>query len=174
TKLSQSISRVQRGGNETQALLAEWVSARSGQPFFAFLHLFEPHSPYEPPEPYLSRYKHAYDGEIARADEIVGNFVRFLKERDIYDRALIVFLSDHGEGLNDHGEDEHGVLLYREAIHVPLIIKFPKSARRGETVKSPAALVDVFPSVADALGVPPPAGLAGASLVARLRGKAAP
>ena len=75
-------------------------------PFFAFLHLFEPHSPYEPPEPYRSRYPLLYDGEIARADEILGQFVRFLKDRDIYDRALVIFLSDHGEGLNDHGEDE--------------------------------------------------------------------
>jgi arylsulfatase A-like enzyme/Flp pilus assembly protein TadD len=174
TKMSQSISRVQRGGNDTQAILAEWVSGQSGKPFFAFLHLFEPHSPYEPPEPYLSRYKLAYDGEIARADEIVGNFVRFLKERDIYDRALIVFLSDHGEGLNDHGEDEHGVLIYREAIHVPLMIKFPKALRRGETVKTPAALVDVFPTIADALGFPAPSGLAGASLVAGLRPGASP
>jgi arylsulfatase A-like enzyme/Flp pilus assembly protein TadD len=172
TKMSQSISRVQRGGDDTQALLAEWVSGHSGKPFFAFLHLFEPHSPYEPPEPYLSRYKLPYDGEIARADEIVGHFVRFLKERDIYDRALIVFLSDHGEGLNDHGEDEHGVLLYREAIHVPLMIKFPKSLRRGETARTPAALVDVFPTVADVLGLPAPTGLAGASLAAVLRGGA--
>lgn len=174
TKMSQSISRIQRGGNDTQALLAEWVSSQSAKPFFAFLHLFEPHSPYEPPEPYLSRYKLRYDGEIARADEIIGNFVRFLKERDIYDRALIVFLSDHGEGLNDHGEDEHGVLLYREAIHVPLMIKFPRSQRRGETVKAPAALVDVFPTVADAVGAPAPAGLAGVSLAAALRAGAAP
>jgi choline-sulfatase len=174
TKASQSISRVQRGGNDTQALLAEWVAGQSAKPFFAFLHLFEPHSPYEPPEPYLSRYKLRYDGEIARADEIVGSFVRFLKERDIYDRALIVFLSDHGEGLNDHGEDEHGVLLYREAIHVPLMIKFPKSERRGEAVKAPAALVDVFPTVADVVGAPVPAGLAGVSLAAALRAKAPP
>lgn len=168
TKISQSISRVQRGGDDTQALLAEWVDGRAGKPFFAFLHLFEPHTPYEPPEPYLSRYKLAYDGEIARADEIVGNFLRFLKQRDLYDRALIVFLSDHGEGLNDHGEDEHGVLLYREAIHVPLMVKFPGSRRRGEAVKAPVALVDVFPTVAEVLGLAAPPGIAGRPLTAAL------
>ncbi len=173
TKLSQSISRVQRGGNDTQALLAEWVAGQGGKPFFAFLHLFEPHSPYEPPEPYRSRYPLPYDGEIARADEIVGNFVRFLKERGLYDRAVVIFLSDHGEGLDDHGEDEHGVLLYREAIHVPLMVKFPKSRRRGETVRSPVALVDVFPTIADVLGVAAPPGLAGVSLAATLRPGAA-
>jgi arylsulfatase A-like enzyme/Flp pilus assembly protein TadD len=174
TKASQSISRVQRNGADTQALLAEWVSGQSQHPFFAFLHLFEPHSPYEPPEPYRSRYPLLYDGEIARADEILGQFVRFLKERDLYDRALVIFLSDHGEGLNDHGEDEHGVLLYREAIHVPLMVKFPKARRRGETVRDPVALVDVFPTVAEVVGLPPPANLAGRSLVAHLRTPAGP
>lgn len=174
TQASQSISRVQRGGADTEALLSDWVSGHAAGPFFAFLHLFEPHSPYEPPEPYRSRYPLLYDGEIARADEILGQFVRFLKDRDIYDRALVIFLSDHGEGLNDHGEDEHGVLLYREEIHVPLMVKFPKSARRGETVMDPVALVDVFPTVADVLGLPAPPGLAGRSVAALLRGPAGP
>src|SRR5262245_37641685 len=167
TRMNQTLSRVQRDGAETTALLAEWVHARGEGPFFAFLHLFEPHSPYEPPEPYRSRYPLAYDGEIARADEIVGAFLKGLKERGIYDRALIVFLSDHGEGLNDHGEDEHGVLLYREAIHVPLLVKLPRGKRAGETIATPVALVDVFPTVAEQVGVPLPAGLAGRSLFAK-------
>jgi len=170
TKVSQSISRVQRGGDETQALLAEWVSGASRGPFFAFLHLFEPHSPYEPPEPFRSQYPLLYDGEIARADEIVGHFVRFLKERDIYDRALVVFLSDHGEGLNDHGEDEHGVLLYREAIHVPLMVKLPQARHRGETVADPVALIDVFPSIAALVDLPAPPDLAGRSFLPALGG----
>ncbi len=164
TKVSQSISRVQRRGDGTEALLSEWVGAHSGGSFFAFLHLFEPHSPYEPPEPYLSRYENPYDGEIACADEIIGRFLGFLKERELYDRAVIVFLSDHGEGLNEHGEDEHGVLLYREEIRVPLLVKLPRSRRRGETVRAPVALVDVFPTVARVLGLPPPPGLAGTPL----------
>ena len=172
TKASQSISRVQRAGGDTESLLAEWVSSKTAGPFLAFLHLFEPHTPYEPPEPYRSRYPLLYDGEIAKADEIVGDFVRFLEERDVYDRALVVFLSDHGEGLNDHGEDEHGVLLYREEIHVPLMVKFPASKHAGGTVKSPVALVDVFPTVADVVGLAPPPGLAGRSLAALVRGPA--
>jgi arylsulfatase A-like enzyme/Flp pilus assembly protein TadD len=173
-RMSQTLSRVQRRGDETAALLSDWVGPRSGRPFFAFLHLFEPHTPYDPPEPWASRYKLAYDGEIARADEIVGGFLRYLKDQEIYDRALIVFLSDHGEGLNDHGEDEHGVLLYREAIHVPLMVKFPTSRRAGEAVAAPVALTDVFPTVAEVTGLPPPAGLAGRSLVSALAGAPAP
>ena len=168
TKVSQSISRVQRRGDATEALLAEWLQGHAKGPFFAFLHLFEPHSPYEPPEPYRSRYKLPYDGEIARADEIVGQFIRFLEERKLYDGSLIVFLSDHGEGLNDHGEDEHGVLLYREAIHVPLLVKFPGRRRAGETVRAPVALTDVFPTIATVAGLPAPSGLAGLTLTSWL------
>jgi len=173
TKASQTISRVQRSGAETEQLLASWVAQHDGSPFFAFLHLFEPHTPYEPPEPFASRYKLKYDGEIARADEIVGSFVTFLKERALYDRAIVVFLSDHGEGLDEHGEDEHGVLLYREAIHVPLIVKLPKQLRAGGTVAAPVALTDVFPTVAELAGVPAVAGLAGRSLGPDLRNEPA-
>jgi arylsulfatase A-like enzyme/Tfp pilus assembly protein PilF len=171
-RMSQTLSRVQRHGNETAALLSDWIGPHADQPFLAFLHLFEPHTPYEPPEPFASRYKLPYDGEIARADEIVGGFLKYLKDQEVYDRALIVFVSDHGEGLNDHGEDEHGVLLYREAVHVPLMVKFPKSRRAGESVSAPVALTDVFPTVAEVTGVPVPAGLAGHSLTASLPGSA--
>ncbi len=170
TKVSQTLSRVQRHGSETAALLQDWIGPRADEPFFAFLHLFEPHSPYEPPEPFASRYALPYDGEIARADEIVGAFFKYLKDQEVYDRALVVFLSDHGEGLNDHGEDEHGVLLYREAIHVPLIVKFPGSRRAGEKVGAPVGLTDVFPTVVEAAGLPVPEGLAGRPLTAVLGG----
>jgi arylsulfatase A-like enzyme/Flp pilus assembly protein TadD len=166
-RVSQTLSRVQRRGDETAALLSDWIGPRADQPFLAFLHLFEPHTPYDPPEPFKSRYALAYDGEIARADEIVGGFLRYLKDQEIYDRALIVFFSDHGEGLNDHGEDEHGVLLYREAIHVPLLVKFPKSLRAGESVSEPVGLIDVFPTVIEVAGLPAPSGLAGKSLAGR-------
>jgi len=166
TAINQSLGRVQRDGGRTLDRLRGWIERTPGQKLFAFLHLFEPHTPYEPPEPYKSRYPVAYDGEIARADEIVGDFLQLLKNRGLYEKAVIVFLSDHGEGLNDHGEEEHGVLLYREAIHVPLLVKLPRSRRAGETVKAPVALIDVFPTVVAALGLKPPAGLAGIPLLA--------
>lgn len=168
TAPNQSLGRVQRDGAETAARLRQWIDKQSAEKLFAFLHIFEPHTPYEPPEPYRSRYPLAYDGEIARADEIVGDFVRALKEKGLYDRAILIFLSDHGEGLNDHGEEEHGVLLYREAIHVPLFVKLPRSRRAGETVAAPVALTDVFPTVASLLGLAPPPGLSGVSLTSHL------
>ena len=87
-----------------------------------------------PPEPFRARYGATYDGEIATADSLVAHFIATLKSEGVYDKALIILLSDHGEGLNDHGEQEHGVLLYREDIHVPLIVKLPGQRSAGTAV----------------------------------------
>jgi len=153
-------NRVQRPGPETGRLLAEWIGKTKGERFFAFFHLYEPHFPYEAPEPFRSRFADPYDGEVAAADAAVGALLDELKRRGIYDRALVVFLSDHGEGLGDHGEDEHGVFLYREAIQVPLLVKLP-SAKAGEKpplagtrVETPVQLLDVLPTVAETVALP--------------------
>ena len=133
---------------------------------FAFLHIYEPHAPYAPPEPFRSRYAaRPYDGEIATADAAVGRFLEDLKRRGIYDRALVIFLSDHGEGLGDHGEDEHGVFLYREAVRVPLWWKLPGSRERGRRVAEPVGLVDIVPTLAAALRIPVQAAWQGVDLL---------
>src|ERR1017187_3130041 len=134
TETRQIVSQVQRAGGVTAAVLESWIAgAGSGAPPFAFLHLYEPHTPYEPPEPWKSRFANPYDGEIATADDIVGRFLAFLREKGIYDRAVVIVLSDHGEGLHDHGEDEHGILLYREALQVPLLLELPGGVGGGKT-----------------------------------------
>lgn len=143
----QTIGRVQRNGAETIQALEKWIDTQSDKPVFAFLHLYEPHSPYTPPEPYLSRYPNHYDGEIAYTDRLIGEFTGYLKQKGIYDRALIIFLSDHGEGLNEHGEEEHGIFVYREDLQVPLIVKLPKQRKAGATVTAPVELVDVVPTI---------------------------
>ncbi|HXH38182.1 MAG TPA: sulfatase-like hydrolase/transferase [Thermoanaerobaculia bacterium] len=160
-----SIGRAQRSGEVTRALAEKWIGQhdRDAQPFFFFFHIYEPHTPYEPVEPFRSRYPSAYDGEIATADQIVGKFLDYLRAEGIYDRATILLMSDHGEGLGDHGEDEHGVLLYRETLQVPLMLKLPKEARKGTSVSAPVQLIDVFPTIASAFGVPQT--LAGRSLL---------
>ncbi|HKO55349.1 MAG TPA: sulfatase-like hydrolase/transferase, partial [Thermoanaerobaculia bacterium] len=155
----------QRSGAETTAAALRWLEPRRERPFFLFLHLYEPHTPYDPPEPFRSRYASRYDGEIARADQIVGDFLARLQALGVYDRALIIFTSDHGEGLGDHGEDQHGILLYRETIQVPLMIKLPGAARRGETVAAPAAHIDLAPTIARLMGIETPKEMRGASLL---------
>jgi arylsulfatase A-like enzyme/Tfp pilus assembly protein PilF len=152
----ESQGEVQRAGGETESIAERWIGERGERPFFFLLHLFEPHSPYTPPEPFRSRFALPYDGEIAQADAIVGHFIDFLKQRGIYDRAVIVLMSDHGEGLSQHGEDEHGIFLYREDLHVPLMLKLPKSERAKTSVAPPAGLIDIFPTVAALTGVAPP------------------
>lgn len=138
----------QRSGTTTAAMAQQWMASLGTRPFFLFLHLYEPHIPYAPPEPFASRYANKYDGEIAAADAIVGSVMDDLRRRGLYDDALVIVTSDHGEGLGDHGEQQHSILLYREAIHVPLLVKLPRGTRRGERVAHPASLTDIAPTVA--------------------------
>ncbi|HEX3108518.1 MAG TPA: sulfatase-like hydrolase/transferase [Thermoanaerobaculia bacterium] len=145
----------QRPGNVTASLAEKWVDERGEKPFFLFFHIYEPHVPYDPPEPFRSRYAASpYDGEIATADAIVGELLNHLKQRGVYDRAIILFVSDHGEGLGDHGEKQHSILVYRELIHVPLIVKLPRAARAGGEVREPATLADLFATVTSLVGTP--------------------
>ena len=155
----------ERPGDRTAQRLETWMDSVSGRPVFAFLHLYEPHAPYTPPEPFRTRYASTpYDGEIAAADATVGRFLEFVKLRNLYDRALVILLSDHGEGLGDHGEDEHGVFLYREALRVPLLVKLPFGREKGRSVASPVGLIDVLPTVVAFAGTAAPAGLPGLNL----------
>lgn len=145
---------VERPGGETAGLLLEWIRANAGRPFFAFLHTYEPHAPHVAPEPFRSRYADPYDGEVAASDAIVGAFLDELRKSGIYDRAVVLFLSDHGEGLGDHGEQQHGIFLYRESIQVPLLLKLPGQALAGTTVSAPVQLTDVFPTIGGLLALP--------------------
>ena len=157
----EALGKLQRTAGETIAIAQPWIESRKAEPFFYLLHLFEPHGPYEPPEPFRSRYPSAYDGEIASVDHSVGQFLEFLKRAGIYDRAVIILMSDHGEGLGDHGEDEHGIFLYKEAIHVPLLIKLPQQKEGGTTRAGVAQLVDILPTVCNLTGAEAPANLPG-------------
>ena len=175
TRVRESLGRVQRSGAETENKLIEWIDGEKRRPLFAFLHLYEPHSPYEPPEPFASKYReHPYDGEIAAADAIVGTFLKDLKSRGLYDSSIVVLLSDHGEGLGEHGEAEHGIFLYRDVLQVPVWVKLPGSAHRGVRIDGPVGLDDLFPTLAELSGLAPPTKLSGTSLKGVLEGKALP
>ena len=140
----KDIGLVDRRAGESVAHAIQWLKTTPRRPFFLWLHLYDPHSPYDPPEPYRTEYRsHLYDGEIAYADHELGNLMAWLKQNHLYDSSLIVALSDHGESLGEHGEDEHGFFVYNATVHVPLIVKPPvgsgiAAGRRGEPVETTA------------------------------------
>ncbi len=168
-----SMGELERSGDQTVASAIQWIEEKKEQPFFYLLHLFEPHAPYEPIEPYRTQYASSpYDGEIATTDFYLERFFQTLKANGVYDRATIIFLSDHGEGLGDHGEAQHGIFLYREAIHVPMIVKLPNGAMKGTRVEAPVQLIDLLPTVAGLAGFEVPEKATGVSLVEIARGNA--
>ncbi|MGA6984623.1 MAG: sulfatase-like hydrolase/transferase [Terriglobales bacterium] len=140
----KDIGLVDRRAGESVAHAIAWLKKTPQRPFFLWLHLYDPHSPYDSPEPYRSEYRsHPYDGAIAYADHELGNLVSWLKQNHLYDSSLIVALSDHGESLGEHGEDEHGFFVYNATVHVPLIVKPPagsgvSAGRRHEPVETAA------------------------------------
>jgi arylsulfatase A-like enzyme/predicted Zn-dependent protease len=157
-----SIGQVQRDGAASEAIAEKWLGGVGTSRAFLFLHLYEPHKPYEPPQRF-AEYE-PYDGEIAYVDEIIGKLMRYLKSHQLYDRSTIVLLSDHGEGLGDHGEQEHGLFVYDEAIHIPLIVKQEGNAGAGRRVADLVQHIDLVPTLLDFVKAPVPGNLRGRSL----------
>ena len=170
---TRDLSLLKRPGGETARLALAWAESVSARPFFLFLHIYEPHLPYEPPEPFRTRHGATYDAEVAASDAVIGEFLAPFKRNGVYDRAVIFLVSDHGEGLGDHGEREHGILLYREALHVPLLLKLPGSHDGGTRVAEPVGLVDIVPTVTALLKLPAPRRGGASLLDAAREGKAA-
>ena len=161
---------LQRSGFETFELSKDWLSQVAEEPFFFFFHIYEPHTPYTPAEPFASRYSDPYDAEVATSDAILGEVLDELRRLGVYDKSLIFLLSDHGEGLGDHGEEEHGVLIYGATLQVPLFMKLPGGESAGASVSAPVQLIDILPTLTDLLGLPTPEGLRGQSLMPLLEG----
>jgi arylsulfatase A-like enzyme len=154
-----------RGGDVVAHALA-WLDKNPDGPFFIWVHLYDAHDPYDPPEPYKTKYASAlYDGEIAYADSVVGKFLDQLHQRGFYDSATIALMADHGEALGEHGEDTHGFFLYDETIHVPLVIKLPAGSAAGERIDNRVRLVDVMPTILQTAGVAIPKEVQGESLL---------
>ena len=150
----KDIGLVDRKAGESVTHALDWLK-KTRRPFFFWLHLYDPHSPYDPPEPYRTQYRsHPYDGEIAYADHELGRLISWLKRSQLYDRSLIVLLSDHGESLGDHGEKEHGFFVYNATVHVPLIVKLPAaSGFRPSRIPRPVETIDVAPTLLQSAGI---------------------
>lgn len=142
-----------------------WLDEHKDEPFFAWLHYFDPHHPHEPPPPYNHRFADdLYLGEIAYSDECIGVLVDKLKEMGVYDNTMIVFLSDHGEGRGQHNEYTHSLLAYNSTLHVPLVIKNPGGAK-GQRISKRVGTVDLLPTILKRIGIEPADDLQGVSLV---------
>ena len=152
---NRDIGLVERSAGESVDHALAWLKKNSQRPFFFWLHLYDPHSPYAPPEPYRSEYQgHLYDGEIAYADHELGRLIAWLKQSHLYDSSSIVFVSDHGESLGEHGEDEHGFFVYNATTHVPLIVKPPAGRGvRGDRVARPVETTSVAPTLLKAAAI---------------------
>lgn len=151
-----------------------WLSKHPRGPFFVWLHFYDPHDPYDPPEPFKGRYQASpYDGEIAYTDSAIGKFVTVLRQRGLYRGALIAVAADHGEAFGEHGEMRHGIFLYDETVHVPLIFKLPLERSAGARVEDRVALADVAPTILQTAGFLVPKAMQGESLVDNMKSSSA-
>jgi len=160
---------MQRRGEVTLGHALEWLGQQQGGPFFLWFHLWDAHDPYNPPEPFRSRFPNApYNAGIAYVDDTVGKLLDYLRSHGLYDNALIAVAADHGESLGDHGELTHSIFLYDATIHVPLVFKLPGNRLAGQRVHAAASLVDLAPTVLEGLGQAPPPGMQGHSLLPQI------
>jgi len=164
------LGAIQRPGNEVMDAALGWLDGRQGAPFFAWIHLYDPHLPYEPPEPFRSEYgalgpAGLYAGEVAFMDEQIGRLTAWLERTGLDRSTVLVLVGDHGEGLGSHGEGSHGYYVYDYAIHVPLIVVAPLAGLQDRRVRSQVGTVDVFPTVLELAGLGRTGEVQGRSLV---------
>jgi len=161
-----NLGSVQRDGKETVSEAVRWLDDRPEGKFFLWLHLFDPHDPYTPPEPYRSQYPdRPYDAEVAYTDSLIARFRQALEERDLLDTSLLVLTGDHGEGLGQHHERSHGFFVYDSTIHIPLIIRFPSRLFAGREVTDAVSHVDLWPTIFDVTNQSAPKHGQGSSLL---------
>ena len=146
---------VERHGDQVVGRAMNWLAANKHGPFLLWVHLQDAHAPYAT----------SYDHAIATVDAAVGKLISFLRSQSLYDDALIIIASSHGESLGAHGEETHGIFLYDETIHVPLVLKLPKNQMAGKQIKNRARLLDIAPTVLEIAGVPIPTQMQGQSLL---------
>ena len=155
---------VERRAEDVVDRALRWLNQRPPGPFFLWVHCYDPHGPYEPPEPFKSRIHDPYDGEIAYTDSAIGKLFDALRAKGLYDNTVIVVTADHGEAFGEHGETHHGVFLYDETMHVPMVIKLPKQRAAGRRIDSRVRLVDIAPTLLGEASLPVPAAMQGESL----------
>ena len=173
SQLPLKSENAERRAEETFARFSRWLENNWHNKFFAWVHYYDPHLPYDPPSPYGEGSSgHPYDGEIAYMDHYVGAILARLKEKGILEKTLIVIAGDHGEGLGDKVETGHGIFIYEETLRVPLIFYNPRIFPRSQVIESAVRLVDVAPTILEMTGLSgEAAGMQGQSLIDWINGK---
>jgi arylsulfatase A-like enzyme/Flp pilus assembly protein TadD len=171
---AQFLNTVQKRGDVTLGEALAWLEANAARRMFAWIHLYDPHDPYEPPEPYATRYAgRPYDGEVAWSDELIGRLDAALARLGIAKDTLLVVSSDHGEGLGEHDESLHGFFAYQTTLRVPLLMRGP-GIRASTRLAATATLADLFPTILELAGLPSSETVSGRSLAPELRGGTRP
>jgi len=165
-----SLGRVQRRGDEVIEQVLPWLEEHQKNKFFTWVHLYDPHTPYEPPSPYKEQYPgKPYLGEIAYTDSLMSQLLQHLQENQLMENTILIFASDHGESLGEHKETTHGFFVYQEGIHVPLIFVTPFQKLRGIKCSSVVSLADVMPTILDWAEIDIPPEVQGTSLLPLFR-----
>ncbi|HEX9111797.1 MAG TPA: sulfatase-like hydrolase/transferase [Terriglobales bacterium] len=173
TATKERWGRVERRGMEVVQHAEGWLDKHRTGPRFVWVHLYDPHDPYEPPAPFSEKYKdRLYDGEIAYADSALAHLIAFLKKTGSYANAIVVVVGDHGEGLGEHGEETHGLFLYDSTLRVPLILKMAGAPQHGTVVDAQVRTTDILPTILALTNTAAPATLNGESLLPLIRGLA--
>jgi len=163
---SISLGNVQRRGDEVIGEALRWLAQHKNERYFTWIHLYDPHTPYEPPSPFKEKYPdRPYVGEIAYTDSQLGRLWGYLEENNLVDNTILIFASDHGESLGEHRESTHGFFIYQEGVHVPLIFVTPFEGLHGIRRNQVVSLVDVMPTVLEMDGVAMPPQVQGKSLL---------
>jgi arylsulfatase A-like enzyme/Flp pilus assembly protein TadD len=166
-----NLEEMERPGNLVADEALKWLGENRKNKFFLWMHLYDPHYPYRPPAPFREQYKdRPYDGEIAFADAQVGRLIAYLKANGLYQNTLIVLAGDHGEGLGEHGEKNHGFFIYNATLHVPMIVRLPGAAK-PRVVAELASLADLMPTVLNVLRLEVPAQVQGVNLLPLMSAK---
>jgi choline-sulfatase len=164
--------RLERRGMDVVEHAENWLNKHPAGPHFMWVHLYDPHDPYEPPAPYSRIYKdHLYDGEIAYADSALAHFITYLKRSGMYGNSVIVAVGDHGEGLGQHQEDTHGIFLYDSTTHVPLLVKLPGGRSAGTVIPAQVRTLDIMPTLLELASASAPQKKDGDSLEPYFDGK---
>ena len=167
-----SLGSVERIAEDTVHEFLPWLESVGERPFLAWVHLYDPHAPYDAPEPFASEFAdRPYDGEVAYVDAAVGRILGFLRGRTLDESTIVVVAGDHGEGLGDHRELTHGNFVYDSTLRVPLILRLPDRRHAGLEIERQVGLIDLFPTLAELLQVRVPDQNQGRSLLPLIGGE---